>query len=58
MEPFVTTDELVAETEARHEYEFFEPEYGKEGSREEDAFNCSKCDDPIGKTGVGGITPR
>ena len=57
MEPFITADEFVAEAEARYESALFEPEYGTERSREENALNSRKCNDPFDKAGAGGITP-
>jgi hypothetical protein len=57
VEPFVTADKFVAETEARHEVVFFEPEYGAESAREEDAFDSSRCNHLLGKAGAGGVAP-
>ena len=57
VEPFIATDEFVAKTEARHESALFEPEYGAEGAREENAFDSSKCNHSFGETVVGGVAP-
>jgi hypothetical protein len=35
----------------------FEPEYGTEGSKEENAFNSGKCNYLFSKAGIGRITP-
>jgi hypothetical protein len=42
MQPFVATDEFVAENEAGHEPALLEPKYGAERAREKCAFSCSK----------------
>ena len=57
MEAFVATDQLVAETKARHESTFLEPKDGAEGAREEDAFDCGKGNDLFRKAGVGRGAP-
>ena len=57
VQPFVSTDEFVAEAETRHEPSLFQPEYSTKRAREEDAFDSSKGDYAFGKTGIGGVTP-
>ena len=57
MEAFVAANQFVAEAEARHESAFLEPENGTERAQEENAFDCSKSDDPFGKVGIGGGAP-
>ena len=57
LEPFITTDELVAEAETRHESVLFEPGYGAERAREENVFDSGKCKHAFGKTGIDGVAP-
>ena len=57
VESFVTADQFVAEAEARHGSALFEPEYGAERAREENAFDSCKCTHTFGETGVGGVAP-
>jgi hypothetical protein len=57
VESFVTADQFVAEAEARHESALFEPEYGAERAREENAFDSGKCNHTFSKTGIGGVAP-
>jgi hypothetical protein len=57
MESFITADQFVAEAEARLESALFEPEYGSERAREEDAFDGGKCNHTDGETGIGGVVP-
>ncbi len=57
MESFITADQFIAEAEARHESVLFEPEYGAERAREENAFDSGKCNYTFGKTGIGGVAP-
>jgi len=51
------TDELIAEAKARRESTLFEPEYGAERAREENAFDSGKCDHAFSETGIGGVAP-
>jgi len=57
VESFITADQFVAEAEARHESALFEPEYGAERAREENAFDSGKCNHTFGETGIGGVAP-
>ena len=57
VESFIMADQFVAEAEARLESALFEPEYGSERAREEDAFDSSKCNHTVGETGIGGVVP-
>ena len=57
VESFVTADHFVAEAEARHESALFEPEYGAERAREENAFDGGKCNRTFGETCIGGVAP-
>ena len=45
----VTTDKFIGESETRHETSLLEPEDGRKASREEDALNSSKSDQPFGE---------
>ncbi len=49
------TDELIAEAKARRESTLFEPEYGAERAREENAFDSDKCKHAFRETGVDGV---
>ena len=57
VESFITANQFVAEAEARHKSALFEPEYGTERAREEDAFDSSKCNHMFGEAGIGGVAP-
>jgi hypothetical protein len=57
VQPFITTDEFIDKTEARHESVLLEPKYGAERAQEENAFNRGKCNHLFGKTGIGGVAP-
>ena len=48
MEALVATDELVAETESRHEASLFQPENRGETAAEEDSLHRSETDDSFG----------
>ena len=57
VESFVMADQFVAEAEARHKSALFEPEYGIERAREENAFNSGKCNHTFREAGIGGVAP-
>lgn len=49
METLVTRDELVGESEARHETTFLQPEDGSKGSTEKDTLDSSEGDKTLGE---------
>ena len=52
VEPLITGDEFVGESQARHKAPLLQPEDGGEGATEEDTFDTSKSYETLGKGGV------
>ena len=57
VEPFVAADKFVAEAEARHKSAFLSQNMAQKDPEKKMPSTESKCNDPFGKTGIGGITP-
>lgn len=57
VEAFVPRDQLVGESETRHEAALLQPEDGGEGAREEDAFDGGEGDKALSEGAVFILNP-